>query len=202
MDRFIKFFEEASVSQKLLITGGFCAFLLFLMGASYLLTNYNINTVPKDTSAENNADLPADDGSKSDDGEWEVYTGETYKLSYPQDLSLEAGEVSDGGQEILLKGKHGSTNYTIELQVLDNTTSSVVDIHELFRSFKYQEENIVMGGLETKIFSGKIDKPWEKAVAVEYKGNIYKLQFSYESEQQSPQMEEIFRQVIDRFSFI
>ncbi|MEK7558880.1 MAG: hypothetical protein AAB521_01075 [Patescibacteria group bacterium] len=202
VDRFIKFFEEASVSQKLLITGGFCAFLLFFMGASYLLTNYNINTASKNTSAENNADLPADDGSKSDDGEWEVYTGEAYKLSYPQGMFLSPGVVAGGGSALGMADAEGVTEYGIELEVVDSSQRPLEDIYSSFRIAQYKEEEFLEGDISAKKFSGISGQMHETAIIFENRGEVYKFQLSYQSETENPKIKQIFRSILATFSFI
>lgn len=204
MDKFIDWFAERSTFQKILITLGICAFLLFLIAASYLLTNPTPSDKTNNTvSNSNNSSAPTSGSTSSQPNTaWQIYSADTFQVSYPQSLTGAPGIISGGGTALTLTGKEGVTDYNIEIQVTDSAQTPVDNIYEIFRSFEYKEEQTTLKNIIAKKFSGRTGDITETAVIFENRGKVYKIQLFYQSSGRSPQIDQMFEGVISTFTLL
>ncbi len=205
MDKFIESFSERPASQKILITVGIAAGLLFIIAVLYFTTTPSIRDSSEKSASANISPTsspiypPAQPNTT-----WSVYQGESFRISYPPNLSGTPGVINGGsiGTAFSITGSQDGTDFSIEIQVTNSETSPLENIYRVFRGFKYKEEEDVVGNVSAKKFSGRVGNLREMALVFENRNKAYKIQLMYNSEGANTKIEEIFKGVLSTFSLL
>ena len=211
VDKFIDWFADRPVIQQILITAGICAFLLFLIGASYVLTNPTSGNKTGNTisnSSNNNSSSQNPIGS-SQNNNWGTYKGDGYQINYPSDVSIQSGVISGGagGTALIIEGKTPDlSKFTISIQVTNISATPLENILKIFRGFGYKESEILLSNISAKKFTGQIGGGsfvlQETVIAFENRGKLYKIDLFYENAQKNPKIEQEFLKILETFKLI
>mgnify|MGYP001571503096 CR=1 FL=1 len=202
MDKFIDWFSGQSVTRQILVTLGICAFLLFLIGASYVLTSPVPNKPANTISDEKNSSPSESNTPNSPTQTKETYSSDTYQLSYPSNLNGGSGVISGGGTAFSLSGKEDLTNYTIQLQLTDLAQTPVSNMYSIFRAFGFKEEEVTLKNVTAKKFYGATGDITETAIIFENRGKAYKIQLIYSGTTRNSKIDKIFEEIISSFILI
>jgi len=135
---------------------------------------------------------------------WQVYTETDYSISYPPDVTITPSIISGGGKALVFHLPEGS-NFNMHLEVIPNSITSLDAISGIFRSFKYQEENILINDKSARKFSGALTAGnktiQETVVVIENQNQIYKLQLTYSDDRKNIKADDLFSQILSSLVF-
>ena len=135
---------------------------------------------------------------------WQVYSETGYSISYPPDVTITPSIISGGGKALVFHLPEGS-NFNMHLEVIPNSITSLDAISGIFRSFKYQEENILINDKSARKFSGALTAGnktiQETVVVIENQNQIYKLQLTYSDDRKNIKADDLFSQILSSLVF-
>ncbi len=214
MEKFIESFEEKSTTHKIIITLLVALGLLVLTGGLYILTTPSSKKTDQETLVASPSQNPPSSSppsaaaqnpiSPSPNTNWSAYQGDGYQINYPPDVSIQPGVINGGGSALILKGKSGSTEYTIEIQVTSSSITPIQNIYEIFKGLGYKEEQTNIDSAIARKFSGSIGSLglWETAIVFENRGKVYKIQSEYTSPGKNNLIEQTVSRTISTFKLL
>lgn len=135
---------------------------------------------------------------------WLTYQRSLFQLNYPPNLLADPGMAQGSKESLILRA--GTKNAAIYIQAYEPSQTSVTKISNIFSALGYKQSPITISGLSGNEFSGSVlidsNRVWEKAIAFENNGMIYKLQLTYMSSAQDFSIEQVFDQVASSFRLL
>lgn len=136
----------------------------------------------------------------------QTYSSEQFSLLYPRGtFTARETVISSGGSGVLLKPTNNDMRAQIEVQVKDSSQVPLERLNKIFTGYGLQKQSVVVGPdkIPATQFGGTVLGPSnankKRATFFEKNGKTYKIQLGYVSEQEIPELNSAYDEVISTF---
>lgn len=129
-----------------------------------------------------------------------IYKNSLFQVSYPSNFSVSEGVIND--KDVSVSFSSDAPRQAVEIQVYSDSNVKLSNLLSIFRDSGYVESSMLVDGQNASYFNGAIMGLMERVIVFEYNSKVFKIQFSYKSNNPDTVLDKNFTNMISTFRLL